>query len=917
MKIINFIPVLLFIPLITYAQATEVVDGSYEIQRNIKNEISFYKLIDTDNAFTAKSDFFKEILDISKNDEFRLLKRGNNRSGKYFEEYQQYYKGIIVKNGVFILHWNNGYIKSANGNYIRTSELKVKPSLTEKEAVLKWCDYLNITQNDVNGYRSELMVIDMNENNESATQSKIDLTYRILLNSKHESNELIGYIDAHSGIICHTEPRILTFSSGITAKEARYNPNVASASLPLPLPSPSYAYFVTRYSGSKANVMTDHRDDWYLEDWTRGNGIETLDLQNMSINYINDAESITNDDNDWDIYDFEDEFGDAALDVHWGLQVIYDYYLDEHQREGWDSAGQKINAYVHAVLGDGKDGAAYYSDDEYEVLLFGDGENKLYPVVALDVVAHEYAHGINDHTSGFGIYGLSRSFNEALSDIWAAIIEDYVAPNDPIWLIGDKVMKIDYDCLRNLEDPDDPGAWRKMADTYGSERYYSDTNVYFRSGVMSHFFYLLCNGGTGENELGNAYTVYNIDIENAADLIYFAQAERYLNGATTYPLIGTYMLNASDDLFINSDLESMQVANAWYAVGVGSKPDQIGITGSSSIYPYGIKFTLDNVPNDCEVLWECSNNISLSDEYSNPVVVSSNGSGSGWIKATVSSDYTEIELDKVNVTVYSSNPYITGSSLVCFSGATFGLSAACSYDSIKWIAGSNLNITSGQGTSSCTFAATGSSSSDINVTLYVNGNGTNLSEKEVWAGKPVFNSISGPNPPYVYKGCAGQPYTFWANPARDPLSQASYTWMVQPGYLDWYFQYQYYDWVTIVFDDPYDYYQVIARATNTCGQTYWVYKNVEIMDCYYFSMYPNPASDYVTLTLTVSDTDTDFEMPSYFKVQIIDNAGMTYYSAIKSGDSFTIPVNNLKNGNYLVSITFGNKIENLPLIVKH
>jgi hypothetical protein len=141
--------------------------------------------------------------------------------------------------------------------------------------------------------------------------------------------------------------------------------------------------------------------------------------------------------------------------------------------------------------------------------------------------------------------------------------------------------------------------------------------------------------------------------------------------------------------------------------------------------------------------------------------------------------------------------------------------------------------------------------------------------------------------------------------------------MVEPGYLSWYFMYQYYDWVTIVFNDPCDYYQVIARATNTCGNTYWVYKNVAIMDCYYFSMYPNPASDYVTLTLTVPDTDTDFKIPSDYKVQIIDNAGMTYYSAIKSGDSFTIPVSHLKDGNYFVLITYGNKIESLPLIIKH
>jgi Zn-dependent metalloprotease len=184
MKTIKLISVLLLIPLITCAQVTEVVDGSYEIQRNNKKEISFYKLAETDKAYSSQADFFEGILDISKDDEFRFLKRGNDRSGKYFEEYRQYYKGIYVKSGVFILHWNNGIIESANGNYIRTSELQVKPSLTEKEAVLKWCDYLKIPYNDVNRFRSELMVIDMNEYNESASQSKIALAYRIRLYSK-------------------------------------------------------------------------------------------------------------------------------------------------------------------------------------------------------------------------------------------------------------------------------------------------------------------------------------------------------------------------------------------------------------------------------------------------------------------------------------------------------------------------------------------------------------------------------------------------------------------------------------------------------------------------------------------------------------------------------------------------------------
>lgn len=108
MKTLIFISVFVVYSLITCAQVTEIINGSYEILRNNKKGIRYHRLIDSDDACADQSDFFKGILCISKDDEFRFLKRGNDRSGKYFEEYRQYYEGIRVKSGVFILHWNNG-----------------------------------------------------------------------------------------------------------------------------------------------------------------------------------------------------------------------------------------------------------------------------------------------------------------------------------------------------------------------------------------------------------------------------------------------------------------------------------------------------------------------------------------------------------------------------------------------------------------------------------------------------------------------------------------------------------------------------------------------------------------------------------------------------------------------------------------
>ncbi len=262
-------------------------------------------------------------------------------------------------------------------------------------------------------------------------------------------------------------------------------------------------------------------------------------------------------------------------------------------------------------------------------------------------------------------------------------------------------------------------------------------------------------------------------------------------------------------------------------------------------------------------------------------------------------------------------PSYSGSNIVCSWGTAISLIDLPPNSTIQWLSGSNLARVSSQGSNPCTFSSTGNGASWVSATVNLSGGGSiTLPQFKVWSGVPIFTSISGPNPPYIYKGCTGVGYTFWANPMRDTDSQSSYTWMVEPAYLNWYFQYQYNDWVTIVFNDPSDYYQVITRASNTCGQTNWLYKSVEIMDCYYFSIYPNPASDFVTITASLPDIDTDFKLPSDYKIQITDNAGIINYSSTKSGDSFTIPVNNLKDGSYIVTITFGDKIESLPLIIK-
>lgn len=262
-------------------------------------------------------------------------------------------------------------------------------------------------------------------------------------------------------------------------------------------------------------------------------------------------------------------------------------------------------------------------------------------------------------------------------------------------------------------------------------------------------------------------------------------------------------------------------------------------------------------------------------------------------------------------------PSISGPTLLCSSG-TFTVSYVPPGCTVYWDKSSNITLPPDRTTNPIVATANGNGTGWVQASVSTTCGSVTLPQYTVWVGTPILNNISGPSPYPVDKGCTGQPYTFWANPARDANSQSTYQWMVAGGNFD--FQYQYQDWATVIFHDQTDYYQVMVRAFNTCGYTAWAGKNMAIMNCGYFLMYPNPASDNVTISLKESSSDnniSDTKKPSVFRVQIIDNSGKSYYSATKSGDSFTIPVSNLKDGNYYVNIVYGNKIESLPLIIKH
>ncbi|MEO7080881.1 MAG: M4 family metallopeptidase, partial [Flavobacteriales bacterium] len=292
-----------------------------------------------------------------------------------------------------------------------------------------------------------------------------------------------------------------------------------------------------------------------LIDATRGGGVETYNLNQGNNNAS--AVDFTDSDNYWN--NAGPELDDAATDAHWGMGMAYDYYQQMHGRNSYDDAGSAIVSYVHV------DTAWFNASFNGLWAEFGDGNGN--PLTSIDVASHELTHGVTGTSAGLVYQGQSGALNESFSDIFGTAVEFFAWPSQADWLIGQANF-----ILRNMANPNAYG----QPDTYQGTGWYNgpDDNggVHTNSGVQNFWFYLLSEGGSGMNDIGNAFTVDSLGMEAAAAIAY-RNLNYYLTSTSNYADARMGSLAAAEDLYGSCGYEVEQVMKAWYAVGVG--PDTI------------------------------------------------------------------------------------------------------------------------------------------------------------------------------------------------------------------------------------------------------------------------------------------------------------------------------------------------------
>jgi Zn-dependent metalloprotease len=157
-------------------------------------------------------------------------------------------------------------------------------------------------------------------------------------------------------------------------------------------------------------------------------------------------------------------------------QVIYDMYDDWY---GVAPLTSQLTMRVHY--------STNYENAFWDgsTMTFGDGYTTFYPLVALDVSAHEVSHGFTENNSDLIYSSQSGGINEAFSDMAGEAAEYYLRGTTD-YRCGYDIFKNPTGALRYLYDPPLDGISIDHVDDY-----YSGMDVHYSSGIFNKAFYLI------------------------------------------------------------------------------------------------------------------------------------------------------------------------------------------------------------------------------------------------------------------------------------------------------------------------------------------------------------------------------------------------------------------------------------------
>jgi bacillolysin len=474
--------------------------------------------------------------------------------------YDQFYKGIQIIGGEYIVHVNeDGFTYSANGDLVTNLEMEVATNISEATALAT-----AMNQADGNSFAwLDLAAEDvLQEMQDDATATYYPHGEMVLvrddLTAEFEDSEfmLAWQFDIYMGLEGEARRIFIDVNNGQYLAHHPLSHNCTGQGK------------VTWDTGLKTIGTVSNTVNYILfDDCTNyPYTLKTWDMQRQSsvsnridsedANYIWDGGSTNQ----------------TGVQAHWAMTKTRDYFETVHNRNSWDDNDSDWVIYNEANISGSNNGSCWncYAG----IASFGGGGDVTSPQDdwnTLDIVGHEFSHGVIESSAGLISSGESGALNESFADIFGEMVERVARITT---IENDWKIKGDWgDALRNFADPND----LNDPDTYEGDNWISTTppcdntndqcGIHTNSTVHSYWFYLLAEGGTGTNDAGNTYSVTGIGIDAARDIAY-KNLTVYLTSNSNYSDAKDGSLQAAEDIYGVCSNEALQVANAWHAVNV-------------------------------------------------------------------------------------------------------------------------------------------------------------------------------------------------------------------------------------------------------------------------------------------------------------------------------------------------------------
>lgn len=467
---------------------------------------------------------------------------------------------------------------------------------------------------DTSYYPSPELILYPVPETDRTTSKAYQLAYKVDIRSFAPWVEKSLYINAASGAIIRELELVQSCFNG-TVETNYYGDQTVHTELV----SGSYRLF-NDCLASNANI--------HVRDWNTTNTI------NDGVPPPNPQE-ITSSDNTWN-NTTNQEFGASTM---FALEKADAYFKNVHGRNSYNNSNGNLDVFINAIYV-GSSGNPYTSNAAYHgngLMTVGIG-NPAYAfpdpacisddpledaVNTIDILGHEYGHGVNKAEANLNYVGESGALDESFADIYGSMVEfNALGTND--WLIGDERCT---GALRNLADPNDYDQPDTYQGTYWAPAGANDPDfggVHTNSGVQNFWFYLLCTGGSGVNDHGWSYDVSSIGV-NAAQRITYRNHTTYLTSTSKYADARNGAIQAAGDLYGECSFTQLQVAHAWRAVGVGynlwganltlhdlpGAPVKGDYAGTTNIDSPGTGFTTDINSTDGTSTFRAGNKITL------------------------------------------------------------------------------------------------------------------------------------------------------------------------------------------------------------------------------------------------------------------------------------------------------------------